>query len=161
MTPAQITILRADILAKQAIGQPLFNLDEQGISNYYNAASLVNVWRTQVTRAEVYHQTSGEGTNWDWNTYKAQAVTEQNAWVQMFMGDIGNMALPNLRSGVEKIFGLNNAQTLHVKAIGKRLANRVEAMFAVGSGSLVSPSVMAFEGTLAAQFIADVLAGIA
>jgi len=40
-----------------------------------------------VTRAEVYHGISAAGTAFDWSTFKSQAVGEQNAWTQMFMGD--------------------------------------------------------------------------
>ena len=159
MTPAQLQAIKADIIAKQAQGQPLAGLNEEGIAAYYNAASEKIVWRTNVTRAEIYHQTSAEATNWNWTTYKAQNATEQNAWVQMFMGDVANLSLANFRAGVAAIFGAANAQTVHVLATGKRAANRLESLFAVGTGSLAVPAMMAVEGSVTAQQISDIIAG--
>jgi hypothetical protein len=164
MTPQLLAIkaiLKADIIAKSAAGQPLNGLGEDAIAVYYNAASASIVWRTDVTRAEIYHQTSNEGTTWNWTTYKSQSVTEQNAWTQMFMGDVANFSLPNLRAGVDAIFsgaGASAAQRAHVAAIAKRAARRVEALATnpIG-GTMQTPSVLTFEGTVSAQDISDVM----
>lgn len=49
MTPEQKTILRADIIAKQAVGQPLFGItQEPSIKDYYNALTGTKAWRTDV-----------------------------------------------------------------------------------------------------------------
>lgn len=116
------------------------------------------VWRSAISAAEIYDQTSPEATVWDWTSYKSQAVTEQGAWEQMFhSGRSVNMSLLNLRTGVEKIFGVANAQTVHVKAMGKRQATRAEKIFAsvaggtglqVAPASLYSGSILIFEGLL-------------
>ena len=106
------------------------------------------VWRTDVTKDSLYFQISGEATTWEWTTFKAQSTSEQGAWMEMFSGSVLNMALLSVRTGVEKIFGSVNAQTIHVKAISKRKATRAEKIFAVGLGLLATPATMVFEGML-------------
>lgn len=153
LTPAQKVTLKAHILANQDIA-PLYNDGNlSGLADALNAKAAPDfwVWRTNVTRAELYHGTSPDGSTWNWNTYKAQSVTEQGAWVQMFMGDQANFALPNLRAGVAAIFtgsAQQNAQRDHCLSMGRRLASRIEKLLATGTGSAVSPATMTFEGVL-------------
>lgn len=112
------------------------------------------VWRSEVSRTEVYNFTSPEGTTWNWTTYKNQGATEQNAWTQMFMGDRADFSKPNLRAGIAAIFAGSaqaNAQRDHCLSMGKRLAKRGERVLASGTGSLASPATMSFEGNLTAD----------
>ena len=160
MTPQQITVLKADINAKKSTIFASFfanptNPEWEGVETYYKGLSTTVVWRTNVTRAEIYHTVSPEATSWSWTVYKGQPAVEQNAWVQMFMGDLANFSLPNLRAGIDVIFGAASAQTTHCKAVGKRLCSEMEKLFATGTGTLASPATMAFEGTLTAQQISD------
>lgn len=106
------------------------------------------VWRSAVTREEIYNETSSSGTDWSWTIYKAQAVPEQNSWTQMFMGDAANFSKPNVRAGISAIFGAANANTTHCLAIGRRKATRVERLFATGTGSTASPGTAVVEGEL-------------
>lgn len=160
LTQAQLQVLKADINADPTLASLPLNSD----SSFYIAEQYAKVatpdwfvWRTDVTRAEIYHVTSAEATSWNWTTYKQQAVPEQNAWAQMFMGDQANFALPNLRAGVAAIFTGSApaaAQVAHCLAIAKRRANRAEKLFAVnGSGTRAAPSTMTFEGGLSMQDI--------
>ena len=161
LDPAQKATLKANITAKQVAGQPLAGVtDEQAIANFYNAASAFFVWRTNVTKAEIYHSTSVDGTTWDWNIFKAQSVPEQGAWAQMFSGESGNFSLLNFRIGIEKIFGLVNAQTTHCKAVGKRVCLRLEALFATGTGTSAVPGLLVVEGAINAQEVANVIGGV-
>jgi hypothetical protein len=108
----------------------------------------------QALKTAIYNSTSPDATTWSWTTYKAQSVTEQNAWVQMFMGDQADFSKANLRAGVAAIFtgsAQANAQQAHVLAMGRRLAKRVEKALASGTGSTASPAVMSFEGTIGFQ----------
>ncbi len=154
LTNSQLAVLKADILLDPSLSsKPMTSAGAQEIADAYNLAAnpAWYVWRTNVTRSDVYHQTSAEGTTWNWTTYKNQGATEQNAWVQMFMGDQANFALPNLRAGVAAIFTGNaaaNAQRDHVLSAAKRPATRAEKLFASGAGTLLSPATMAFEGVL-------------
>lgn len=110
------------------------------------------VWRTNVSRADIYNgNPQPENSFWNWTTYKNQGVAEQNAWVQMFMGDQADFSKANVRAGVAAIFtgsAQANAQRDHVLATGRRLANRFERVFATGVGSIAAPGTLVFEGTV-------------
>lgn len=150
LSDAQKATLKADILANPALTQEVSDRRDDLIRDYYNALAspTFTVWRTSVSRAEIYHQTSAESTTWSWTIFKGQTQGEQGSWKEMFMGDRADMSLPNLRAGVENIFGVSNAQTTHIKAIGKRACNRVERLFVTGTGSLAAPGTLVVEGSL-------------
>lgn len=160
LTVAQRATLKTNILATPEAAQLFADGNLSALADYYNAVTSPDfwVWRTAVSRAEVYTEqndlaVSGAQTGfWAWTTYKNQSVTEQNAWVQMFMGDQANFAKQNVRDGVAAIFtgaGAPTAQRDHVLAVGRRLATRMEKLFASGTGSKASPAVMAVEGATA------------
>lgn len=155
MTPAQLQTLKTAIANEtDAAFVQLRNAGATGaMAEFFNQPAVPDywVWRTNVARADIYHTVSPDGTSWNWTTYKNQSQTEQGAWVQMFMGDLANFALPNLRAGVAAIFtgsAQANAQREHCLAIGRRLAKRGERLFATGTGSTASPATMAFEGNV-------------
>lgn len=151
MTPEQLLLVKADILANPDLAaMPQGSDGSDAIARMYMqpAVPAYIVWKTSLQRADIYNPTSLEATTWDWTTYKAQSVTEQGAWREMFMGDIANPSLPNFRAGVEKIFGTLNAQTVHVKAVSKRPATRIEKLLASGLGTTVAPSTMTHEGNV-------------
>lgn len=154
LTLAQKQVLKADIAANPTLSsKPLTAAGSQEIADFYNAmASPAHwAWRTSVSRADIYHSTSPDATTWDWTTYKNQSQGEQGAWIQMFMGDIANFALLNLRNGVTAIFsgsGAQATQRAHIFAVARRLVNTGEKLFAVGTGSTAAPATMTFEGNL-------------
>lgn len=161
LTPAQLTALKAAILAEAT---PAFVTlrqanDEQGMADWYNADSTFYAWRTSVSRAEIYNKTSAEATNWSWTFYKNQSAVEQNAWVQMFMGDQADFSQDNLRAGIAVIFtAASAANAVHAQAIGKRLATRGERVYAAGTGTQLVPGKFGgFQGPLTAQNISDAL----
>ena len=152
LTLAQRATLKADILVNPDALAAYELGDTQALADLYNAqaAPAYWVWRPDVSRADIYHGTGPDGTTWNWTTYKNQGVSEQNAFIQMFMGDLVNFALANVRAGIGAIFGAVNAQTAHCLGVGRRLASRVERLFGVGTGSTASPAVMSVIGPLSA-----------
>lgn len=105
------------------------------VTDWYNA--LVNpaywVWKSAITRSEVYHKVGPDGTVWVWNTFKAQSITEQNTWTQMFMNDIAAPYLLTFREGVFNVFSgsaQQNTQRAHVLASFRRQARRWEQVLA-------------------------------
>lgn len=163
LTTAQSATLKATILA-----DPVLALLTSGPGTDYGAiAAAMNldaspafwVWRTSVSRSELYNKASPDATFWDWTIYKGQSVTEQNAWVQMFMGDTADFSQLNLRNGIGKIFGAANAQTLHCLATGRRLAKRAERLLASGTGSTGVPGTLAYEGDIQIHDISAMFTG--
>jgi len=159
LSSQQRAAIKADIISKSAPGGPLEALlaggDYDGIAAWYmqTASPAWWVWRTNVTRAEIYHRTSHTGSTWNWTTYKNQSQGEQGAWVQMFMGDQADFSLANLRSGVDAIFSGTGAQATqrgHILAIGRRQARRLEQLLAVpeqNSGTTAIPATMTYDQT--------------
>jgi hypothetical protein len=173
LTFAQRQTLRADILA--AADQPTIDArtaeDWGAVATIYNtiAAPALWAWRSNVSRVEVYTKqndlaVSGEQTGFfKWDVFKAQSATEQTAFIQMFMGDQANFSAQNLRDGIKEIFkgtAANLAMQAHILAVGRRTVTRLEKLFAVGTGTTASPSVMAVEGTVTAQQVSDAMAGL-
>lgn len=154
LTPAQYPALKALIAGDSTLNALPNNGDSA--MQIVDALDVVAspdfwVWRTNVTRADIYHTTSVDGTTWNWLTYKNQSLSEQGCWVQMFMGDQANFALPNLRAGVAVIFsgsGVQLTQQTHILTIGRRKATRAEKALATGTGSTAAPAVMGSEGRL-------------
>ena len=161
LTAAQTGTLKSDITAKSASGQPLNALfaaqNWDGIADYYNTVVTFYVWRTNVSRAEIYTgNPQPENSFWNWTFYKNQSVTEQNAWTQMFMGDQADFSKANVRSGVLAIFTAGSAvNATHAFAVARRQANRVEQLLASGTGTTAAPAVLGFEGMVSGREILD------
>lgn len=178
LSSAQLTALKADIAANTATVpyagstqiKDVPNTDDGNIAiaTWYSALASPSywVWASNVTRSQLYNTTSDLATNWDWTTYRGQSVTEQGAWREMFMGDAVNFGQANIRAGIGKIFtgsAPQNAQRDHCLAVGRRVARRIEKLFAVvvssppantgnnsgdARGATTNPDVMGYEGTI-------------
>ena len=111
------------------------------------------VWKTSLHEHEITGQTSVDGTVWSWTAYIARTVGERDGWVRMFNTSLSiNPSLPNVRQGIADIFsGSANsapAQRTHLNTIARRKANKLEGLFATGTGSTASPGTMVIEGSL-------------
>jgi hypothetical protein len=156
LTPAQLVMLRVDILADSNLNALPNNSDGAfDIANAYNLSALPDfwVWRTRVTQLEIVATTTDDGTVWSWPAFIARSQGERDGWHEMFAdGGYVNASLPNVRQGFADIFSgsANNApaQRTHLTAIGRRRATRIEKLFATGTGSTASPATMGFEGPL-------------
>jgi hypothetical protein len=135
LTLAQKQALKAYLDANHAA------LNDEDAANAVNAIASPAywVWRSSISRSDVYHKPSATGSFWDWSTYKAQSQGEQGAWTQMFMGDTGPCGLVSFRQGVTAIFtgtGAQATQRAHCFAAFRRQATVAEKLFAV---AVVSP----------------------
>lgn len=157
MTSAQLTALKAAIVADSALNAFPNNSDGNfEVARQLNlpAAPGYWVWRTEVSRSEIYNTTSDVPSDWDWTIFKTQSVPEQGAWREMFMGDRADFSKPTLRLGIAKIFGAGNANNAHCLALGRRLAKRVEKVLKVaGTGTTADPATMGFEGSVDADTV--------
>lgn len=137
LTAPQIQTLKTWVNARLAEVPTRTENDLAALANA-NAAPDYWLWRSKLSRATIYHGTGPGGTAWDWATYKAQTVPEQNAWTQMFMGDEGPVGNVNFRAGILAIFSGSGGATqrTHCYAVSRRLATVGEKLFAV---AVVSP----------------------
>lgn len=150
LTTAQLTTLKADILADPAFA--LIPNDPDGafqIAVVYNTIVAPDfwIWRTSVGQLEIVTATSQDATDWSWPIYIARSAAERDCWREMFAdGGSVNAALPNVRQGFQDIFsGAGGAaQRTHLLAVTRRKATRVEKLFAVGTGTTISPATSEF-----------------
>ena len=150
LTPAQLTILRNDILADPALAEQPMNTDGAiTIADAYNALATPAfiVWKTEVVRNEVG------------KTFVASAlaaITAGNndklanfaAW-----NDVVNPSRVDQRTFFNDIFsaaaGASTRAALDV--LWRRSASRVEKLFATGAGTDATPATTTFEGRLSYQ----------
>jgi hypothetical protein len=160
LTPAQLQTLRTDIAADPTFSAlPNTTAANSQIAAAYNLAASPDywVWRTFVPDSEIY-QATVDTTTWSWTIFIARSQGERDAWRQMvnMAGGI-NPSLLNVRNGIADIFsgagGL--AQRTYMLNVSRRLATRVEKLFASGSGTTASPSNMGAEGPITLTNVED------
>jgi hypothetical protein len=161
LTPAQLTTLKADIVADGTLNAQPNNSDGNStIAAAYNLNASPDywVWRTAVSKAEYVGATSIDGTtfNWTGTGYITRAQGERDAWNQLFDAQgYANPSLPQVRQAVADIFSGATAPApanrTHLLTVSRRKATRAEKLFATGSGTTASPSVMAFQGQISYQ----------
>jgi hypothetical protein len=155
-TPAQALTLKAAIQAIPELAAFYAAGNGNPIAAYFNepASPQVIVWKDAVTRAEA------QALGFDWDAVDTLTVGQARIWDWLFENDERAMvpADAGVRDGIEKCWK-GNAAKLAVQAVVlgrcKRPATRFEALFAVGSGTTLSPSTFALDAS--GQFIAGAL----
>lgn len=160
LTNTQLLVLKTAILAETDPTFVAFRTanDRPSMANWYNGMSTVVVWRTSVSKADIMTSAA-----FDWTRVDNLSVGKARIWDQMFsVGNI-NPAAANIRAGIDATW-VGTAADLAVRAAVyvqcKRFASRLEKLYAVGSGTDASPSVMGFEGTVDSSHIGDVLEAV-
>lgn len=165
LTAAQLSTLKADILANSGPGGDFENIPNTPDGNFaiadaYNLVASPNwwVWRTSLDKHEVYGQTGIDTdgvtvTQWNWVLFAGLNPGEQGAWVEMFNETgIQNPSLVQVRAGWADIFAGPQAgptaQRAHISAISRRLALRIEKLFASGTGTAADPGLLDYQGTI-------------
>lgn len=155
MTPAQLATLKAAILADQTMAAlPMTSGGALLIAEALNASAAPPfiVWRTSVTDAEIMQN------GFDWTRVDNLSAGKARVWDWMFRFGYINPSKTNVRAGIDQTWA-GAAADLAVRAAVyvhcKRSATVAEKLFAVGTGSDASPAVMAFEGALSADDVAQ------
>ena len=155
MTPSQLTLLKAAILAETSPTFVAFRTaeNETGMADWYNAASTFVVWKSAVSIGETGQ--AFNGTEWagmtSANHTRLQTVAQYMASYRPGLSDIRAM-FNDIWSGAGGV--LTRASLM---ALWKRLALRGERVFATGTGTDVAPGALVFEGQISAQDISDAL----
>jgi hypothetical protein len=161
MTPSQLQALKAYILADPALTQHLATGRYDLVRDYYNAPSdpAFTVWRTAVTQDEIMQN------GFDWTRVDNLAVGKARIWDWMFDNQSTTIdpSKTNVRAGIEAVW-VGTAADLAVRAAVyvhcKRIATRVERLFATGTGSDAVPGLMGFEGEISANTVTTALEGV-
>lgn len=148
MTPAQLTALKADILASPDLaGFPNNSDGAFAIAALYNLPASPNftVWKTSVTLQEIM------SNGFRWTDVDGLTAAKYRTWD--LMNSLGTIdpSKPNVRQGIRDCWGAGSQQESAILPHLKRLATRGEKLFATGTGSDNSPATMTFEGNISYQ----------
>lgn len=146
LTPAQLQSLKADIAADPVLSAfPMTSDGSDAIAAAYNATASPNftVWRTDINPEDILN-----AVVWtEYISFTSQA--ERDAFRELASLSRVSLARTNIRTGFNDIFQGSNKATSRqaIAAVGKRLARRIEKLFATGTGTNGDPATMTFEGT--------------
>jgi hypothetical protein len=153
LTTEQQAILKADILADPELAAYPMNSDGSfEIAKKYE--EIVNpafiVWRSNVSQDEITQN------GFTWTEVDNLTVGKARIWEWMFANQSRtfNPSKANVRAGIVECWsGTAGKTAVQAAVLGhcKRSANRVEKLFATGTGTNVSPAVLGFEGRLSYQ----------
>jgi len=148
LTPEQQLTLKAAILADPALAalEPSSNAINTIIEAYKAPASPeFTVWRTSVSQDEIMQN------GFDWVRVDNLSVGKARIWEWLFYNADRaiNPSKSNVRAGIAECWK-GTAADLAVQAVVlghcKRAANRLEALFATGTGSLADPATLVVQG---------------
>jgi len=164
LTPAQCATLKTDITNDATLTTARTNRQDDVIAAAYNADATPPfwAWKSKLSRSDIILGTSVDATNFSIAGLTARTVQEVLAFQTLF-DPITTLTNPmNLRVRLN-FANLQNGPTpqdtnvTHMLAMARRLINRLERLFATGTGSTASPGLMVFEGPATTQLIACAL----
>ena len=155
MSPEQKVALKAAILADPVLG-PLTSgpqSDYWHITNAMNAEAspVFYVWRTSYSPQQMR---AAMTTNLGTAQLDGLSAGKRDALL-WFIGDTLNPSDPATVATLNDFCGTQNTLKASLVDGGKRKALRVEKLFATGTGTLVSPALLTFEGTVQFNEIAE------
>lgn len=153
LSPAQLATLKTNVQANSDTNTLYVDGNLQGLADLYNAPAAPEfiVWKSALSRHDILTATGPTGTTFAWaaGAYITRSQGERDAFREMFnsTGNV-NPALPTMQAAFADIFsGAGGAgNRAHILAMSKRIATRLEKLFATGTGSDANPATMAVEG---------------
>ncbi len=151
MTPEQLLTLKAALIADTNITDLKTAHDTQGIADYLCGQSTFIVTKTALSRHDILTGKSDEGTTFTWTggAYITRSQGERDAFREIFnsTGSV-NPSIGSIQAAFADIFSGAGGAThrAHISAMSKRKANRLEKIFATGTGTLASPGTLVVEG---------------
>lgn len=139
MTPAQLSSLKADILANVAT-RPI--ADMGALAAYYNANSAASIYRPSIPVPEL-------NTAIVWSEFMALPVQTQNAYFALIQGGTVDATKPNVRAGFGSIF-VGLVSLTNLTTLAQRLATRFESAFITANVSSAFGTVVAVSDIAAA-----------
>ena len=162
MDEAQLILLRDAIAADPLLSLvPQDSTGAERIVDAYNVPAIPEYWvrRTFVTKTELLHGTSPDGTTFTWvgNGFIGRSAGEHVTWQEMFdTNGYINPAPQNVQQAFDDIFsGVGNAAAnrTHIKAMIRRLASRFERLYTTGTGTAATPGLLGVEGPLTVETV--------
>lgn len=156
LTVEQRTSLAIDITNSQEFNAiPHTENGAYAIAEAYNLPTATfTVWKTSVNVDEIMRNSI------DWARVDNLSVGKARIWDWMSRLGSFNCAKANIRSGIDATW-VGTAADLAVRATVythcKRLATRVEKLFATGTGTDATPGLLVFEGAINYRDVANAM----
>lgn len=157
LSALQLDALKAAIVADSALTQWRAARRDDLIAAYYNepASPTFTIWRRDVTAEEI-------GNAWVGTDIDGMSALNMQRLQLMFASrpsGLFDMTRADLRAAFENPFGTNqnNASRVAMRTVWKRTINRVERLFATGTGSDATPGVAPWYGTIDTNVISNLL----
>jgi hypothetical protein len=156
LTVGQRTALAANITASSEFNAiPHTENGAYAIADAYNTpTSAFVVWKTSLNADEVMRN------GIDWTRVDNLSVGKARIWEWMSRLGSFDCSKTNIRSGIDAAW-VGTAADLAVRAYVytqcKRLATRVEKLFATGTGTDATPALLVFEGAINYRDVADAM----
>lgn len=154
LTAQQKATLKADVLADPAMASlPNTSAGNAQIAAMYAALAdpTFTVWKSLVSIDEIMNN------GFDWTRVDNATVGKARIWEWMTRQGYINPSKANVRAGINEAWaGTGAEQVAHRAGIFAHLhrpANRLEKLFATGTGTVASPAVMGYEGTISSDDI--------
>lgn len=144
LTTEQEATLIADILANPDTQAAHTLGDTATLAMLYNAPSdpAYTVWDNRVDPNAIM------ANGIVWADFKNLSAGQLAIWELMTMKGFINAGKLNERLGLEEAFGKNSATNTGLQPHLKRVATRLEKLFATGLGTSVSPSTLSYFGAI-------------
>lgn len=159
-TQAERDQLKTAILAEPSIQTCVLQGQDGCVANWLNSESTFVVWRTSVTKQEIY-----QTPDWDWTRVDNLTTGEARIWTEMFdnTNHSFNPSFAKVRAGIEEAWkGTAQDETLKANSIYpkcKRNATNAEKVFSTGTGTTLSPGTLTFEGRVSETDVVQILRG--
>lgn len=150
--------LKDAILGEPSIQTCVIQGQDGCVADWLNSPSAFVVWRTSVSKEEIYRS-----ADWDWTRIDNLTTGEARIWQEMFDNNAKsfNPSFAKVRAGIEEAWkGTAADETLKTNSIYpkcKRNATQAEAVFATGIGTSVSPGTTTWEGRVSETDVAQIL----
>ena len=143
---AQYAVLKADILANTDLNSNPNTLDGAfEIARLYNINKVPDftVWKTLVPIGDVGKSINGV----EWGNLTT-ANSNRLSSIAAYLFDGVDPSRSDIRSLYDDIFSVGGATITSLNILWRRLAKRVEALYAVGTGTDIAPASLVFEGDI-------------
>lgn len=159
ITDAQKAALKAHIAANAdpyVVSQR--ELSAAGVAEWYSRPTVAfYVWRTSVTALELFEAISWAGDG----GLISRSMQEVMAFNTLVSAGRINPSVQGIRKAINDIFSGQGAAAVDsraaVLALSKRLALNIEAVFAVGTGTLANPATLRWEGAIGYQDVQEAI----
>lgn len=134
MTTSQLATLKADIFSRPNLwANGTQQIGNEEVAAFYNstASPVVNVWKPEVSVQELNSAIV-------WSDMVLLSQEKQLTYQSMIWNFKIDMTDPQVRSGIDAIFGSGSASKTGINNVGKRNATYLEALFATGGATKVS-----------------------